>query len=132
MRQQQGSLQVNKGSRPKSHQPRHGLFNMSNILKKFRAVFWIILAFAGGAVATTVIGNWGMAILTWLWGHISASLKADYWPWAITFVSICVTILIWWMNRYLNVAFQTSTNLLEMDDSLLRLLGTWDRSLPYD
>ena len=35
-------------------------------------------------------------------------------------------VRVWWSNRSLNQALTTSTNLNELDDSLLRLLGSWD------
>lgn len=92
--------------------------------------WWITLIPAAVLVITltveTTIGNLGNEALDMLWKYLLASLHADFWPWIFAAVAIITSIYLWILNRSLNQALTTSTNLNELDDSMLRLLGSWD------
>jgi hypothetical protein len=95
--------------------------------------------FVIGAIFSAVAGDMGKSLLTWVWEHFAVFfwqgllllLRIDYWPWLFIAILLGFVFFLWWANSKLNRAFHTATNLLELDDSLLRTLGSWDSTLPH-
>ncbi len=83
-------------------------------------VFFIL-----GAIASGIIGNFGSNLLTWLWGLFATSIATNIWPWIITIIVLVVCLSAasyWrWQAWLLNHALGTMSNLVQLDDSLLRL-----------
>ncbi len=102
------------------------------IFRGWRLAFLGILLFVGGAIAEGVIGNFGSDAAHSLLNQLAKSVEMNWVPWIIALAClsmalIClgVAVFAWWNNRFLHQALNVSSNLLDLDDSLLRLLGSW-------
>src|SRR5438132_13898353 len=77
-----------------------------------------------------IIGNRADAAFLWLVDQINQSIRTNFWPWGVIALLILlaygITILLYQRHvRSLNRAILSTTHILELDDSLLRLLASW-------
>lgn len=84
-----------------------------------------VVAFIGGAIANQLIGGLGSELILALWNNVIASIKISMWPWIFTLIFFIATLVLLIIIFILNRARSTANNLLEMDDSMTRLLASW-------
>src|SRR5437016_878201 len=103
---------------------------------------WIIsvvgslVTFVAIAAITGIIGNRSDNLFVMILGAIQSSATFSLWPWIITVLILLAAIAgmlrSWHQRRILNHALITANNIIDLDDSLLRLLASWVPSRNHD
>ncbi len=107
-----------------------------------KRIVWIISAigsaatFVAIAAVTGIIGNRSDNFFLSMLQGIKNSATPSLWPWIITVLILLAAIAgllrSWHQRRILNHALITSNNIIDLDDSLLRLLASWVPSRNHD
>ena len=104
-----------------SRRPRHHRY----IFRRWWVLLLTVFVFIGGAIVEGIFGNLGSDIFRSLWKWLVTSIGMNWLPWVIVLLFLGLVVYFWFNNRFLDRALITTSNLLETDDSLLRLLGSW-------
>jgi hypothetical protein len=96
---------------------------------------WIVAGITGlvtffiGASISGIIGNRSDNLFLWIINQIGKSITLSTWPWIITFIALVVSLGLALYslrhNRILNHALALANQIVDLDDSLLRLLASW-------
>lgn len=91
------------------------------------AIIGAIVAFVLVATTTGIIGNRSDNLFSWR--AIGSLVAQSGWSWVVTFVvllaSLAVIFYLIYRYRVLNHALVTANDIINLDDSLLRLLASW-------
>lgn len=100
------------------------------------SVIGSLVTFVAIAAVTGIIGNRSDNLFLTILGAIQSSATLSLWPWIITVLILLAAIagmlLSWHQRRILHHALTTANNIIDLDDSLLRLLASWVPSRNHD
>lgn len=110
---------------------------MSNVQRHWSfAILLAIVTFFLGAAASGIIGNRSDNFFLWIVNQVGSSVVLSWWPWVITLIvllsSLGVIFYLIYHNRVLNRALVTANHIIDLDDSVLRLLASWIPSKNHD
>ncbi len=104
-------------------------------------IWWIsgigtVATFVIIAAITGIIGNRSDNLSLAAWEGIKSSITLSWWPWAIMVLILLAAIVGIFHSRHqrhiLSHALVTANNIIDLDDSLLRLLASWIPSRNHD
>lgn len=116
----------------------HNGINIPSPLGRFISRAAITAAIMGvlGAVFYGILGNRADALFLWFLQLMTSSYQANLWPWIImAALLVLFSIATFFMLRQigsLSRTLKSTSNLVELDDSLLRILASWVPPLPTD
>lgn len=93
--------------------------------RQWVGVLITIGAFIVGAVATQALGDAGTDFLKGTFSALLASIQGSVWPWGLTLLFFLTTIASLCAAWVFNRARVTANNILELDDSMTRLIASW-------